>query len=131
MLENELKGFIIWELSGDIMPDLSTPLLDTVNKKLANPSMSCSEPITPSSIPPPTPTPSAMTSLPTQVFTQSPVPIKPTTGDSEMCGNGKVGNGLCPNYECCSKWGYCGVSVKHCMLFSGRPARPYLKRPKQ
>merc|ERR1719375_2655018 len=36
-----IGGFIIWELSGDIMNDLSTPLLDVVNKKLSDPSYSC------------------------------------------------------------------------------------------
>ena len=29
--EHELAGFIIWELSGDVMEDLSTPLLDIMN----------------------------------------------------------------------------------------------------
>ena len=36
-----IGGFIIWELSGDLMDDLSTPLLDVVNKKLSDPSYSC------------------------------------------------------------------------------------------
>ena len=36
-----IGGFIIWELSGDMMNDLSTPLLDVVNKKLSDPSYSC------------------------------------------------------------------------------------------
>jgi hypothetical protein len=43
-LDNDLNGFIIWELSGDLMSDLSTPLLDIVNLKLANPDYSCGEP---------------------------------------------------------------------------------------
>lgn len=42
--EHELAGFIIWELSGDVMDDLSTPLLDITNKKLNNPDLSCGEP---------------------------------------------------------------------------------------
>ena len=42
--ENNLAGFIIWELSGDVMDDLSTPLLDITNKKLLNPELSCGEP---------------------------------------------------------------------------------------
>jgi chitinase len=41
VVSNNLHGFIIWELSGDVMDDRSTPLLDTMNKKLADPSMSC------------------------------------------------------------------------------------------
>lgn len=35
-------GYIIWELSGDILEDKSTPLLDAANKKLENPSLDCS-----------------------------------------------------------------------------------------
>ena len=41
--EHELAGFIIWELSGDVMEDLSTPLLDITNAKLNNPDLSCGE----------------------------------------------------------------------------------------
>ena len=40
---NDLNGFIIWELSGTLMSDLSTPLLDVVNEKLTDPSYSCGE----------------------------------------------------------------------------------------
>mmetsp|Transcript_18470 Transcript_18470/g.38287 ORF Transcript_18470/g.38287 Transcript_18470/m.38287 type:complete len:838 (+) Transcript_18470:89-2602(+) len=39
--EKQLNGFIIWELSGDLLEGLHTPLLDITNKKLANPSMRC------------------------------------------------------------------------------------------
>jgi chitinase len=38
---NNLHGYLIWELSGDLMADLSTPLLDAMNKKLADPSAPC------------------------------------------------------------------------------------------
>jgi len=38
---HNLNGYIIWELSGDIMPDLSTPLLDAANAKLRDPSLDC------------------------------------------------------------------------------------------
>jgi len=41
VLDKGLNGFIIWELSGDMMPDLSTPLLDEVNAKLQDPSRVC------------------------------------------------------------------------------------------
>ena len=37
VLDQELNGFIIWELSGDVRSDLSTPLLDEVNRKLDYP----------------------------------------------------------------------------------------------
>ena len=34
VIENELGGFIIWELSGDMMEDLSTPLLGNLRVRL-------------------------------------------------------------------------------------------------
>ena len=40
-IDHNLGGFIIWELSGDLMDDLSTPLLDVTNKKLNNPNFNC------------------------------------------------------------------------------------------
>lgn len=43
-IDNNLAGFIIWELSGDLMSDLSTPLLDVVNNKLLEPNYNCGEP---------------------------------------------------------------------------------------
>lgn len=39
--QNDLGGFIIWELSGDLLENLRTPLLDITNKKLGNPSFQC------------------------------------------------------------------------------------------
>ncbi|KAL7530693.1 hypothetical protein ACHAXR_009440, partial [Thalassiosira sp. AJA248-18] len=41
--EHNLGGFIIWEISGDLMDDLSTPLLDVTNKKLLDPNYDCGE----------------------------------------------------------------------------------------
>mmetsp|Transcript_43344 Transcript_43344/g.77906 ORF Transcript_43344/g.77906 Transcript_43344/m.77906 type:complete len:815 (-) Transcript_43344:179-2623(-) len=38
---HDLNGYIIWELSGDLNDDLSTPLLDAANAKLLNPTMNC------------------------------------------------------------------------------------------
>jgi len=38
---NDLGGFIIWELSGDLLENLRTPLLDITNKKMGNPSFQC------------------------------------------------------------------------------------------
>lgn len=43
VIDNRLNGFLIWELSGDMLDDKSTPLLDSLNMKLNNPSMDCSE----------------------------------------------------------------------------------------
>lgn len=42
-MDNNLNGYIIWEISGDILPDLSTPLLDATNNRLNNPSVRCEE----------------------------------------------------------------------------------------
>lgn len=41
-MDHGLNGYIIWELSGDVLPDKSTPLLDAANKKLENPGIDCS-----------------------------------------------------------------------------------------
>lgn len=35
--------FLTWELSGDLLDDGSTPLLDAANKKLADPSINCAD----------------------------------------------------------------------------------------
>ena len=35
---------IIWELSGDVMKDLNTPLLDIVNRKLVETNIDCANP---------------------------------------------------------------------------------------
>jgi len=40
-LDWKLNGFIIWEISGDLMADYSTPLIDAVHAKLQNPSLDC------------------------------------------------------------------------------------------
>jgi hypothetical protein len=51
-VSSSLSGYCLWfshnrfhlfdrELSGDILPDLRTPLLDITNKKLANPAFEC------------------------------------------------------------------------------------------
>jgi len=41
VIEKNLSGFIIWEISGDLLEDLSTPLLDMANTKLKNPDLGC------------------------------------------------------------------------------------------
>ena len=38
---------IIWELSGDVMEDLNTPLLDILNRKLSEPATNCADPFGP------------------------------------------------------------------------------------
>lgn len=46
-IEQDLNGFIIWELSGDVMDDLSTPLLDILNRKLVETDTDCADPFGP------------------------------------------------------------------------------------
>lgn len=46
-IKNGLNGFIIWELSGDVMEDLHTPLLDSMNRKLSYPLTNCADPYGP------------------------------------------------------------------------------------
>eukprot|EP00585_Thalassiosira_rotula_P004448 CAMPEP_0196153706 /NCGR_PEP_ID=MMETSP0910-20130528/37653_1 /TAXON_ID=49265 /ORGANISM="Thalassiosira rotula, Strain GSO102" /LENGTH=653 /DNA_ID=CAMNT_0041417579 /DNA_START=108 /DNA_END=2069 /DNA_ORIENTATION=+ len=43
-IKEDLNGFIIWELSGDLMEDLNTPLLDMVNRKLSESDTNCADP---------------------------------------------------------------------------------------
>ncbi len=40
-MEHALNGYIIWEISGDLLPDLSTPLLDAANDRLNRPGVTC------------------------------------------------------------------------------------------
>jgi len=117
VIENDLNGFIIWELSGDIMEDLSTPLLDAVNNKLNSPSMKCSEGATPTSttqsLPPP--------SNPQTEVQQAPPSSSQTQSNSGTCGNGNVGNGVCPDGTCCSQHGWCGTTDEHCATSPSPP----------
>jgi len=46
-IKEDLNGFIIWELSGDVMEDLNTPLLDMVNRKLSESDTNCADPFGP------------------------------------------------------------------------------------
>jgi len=46
-IQENLNGFIIWELSGDVMDDLSTPLLNMVNRKLSETDTNCADPFGP------------------------------------------------------------------------------------
>ncbi|KAL3817553.1 hypothetical protein ACHAXA_010572, partial [Cyclostephanos tholiformis] len=40
-VNNKLNGFIIWEISGDLLLDGTTPLLDAMNSKLNDPAVKC------------------------------------------------------------------------------------------
>ena len=40
-LDNSLNGYIIWEISGDLMPDLSQPLLQACNDRINDPGLRC------------------------------------------------------------------------------------------
>ena len=41
VMDLNLNGYIIWEISGDLMPDFSTPLLDAANNRLNKPNIHC------------------------------------------------------------------------------------------
>jgi chitinase len=88
-IDNGLNGFLIWELSSDLMPDLSTPLLDMVNSKLSNPNLNCAsgEPETSAPTPSQTWNPTAAnTQSPTVADTQSPTVANtqsPTAADTQ------------------------------------------------
>mmetsp|Transcript_3006 Transcript_3006/g.6969 ORF Transcript_3006/g.6969 Transcript_3006/m.6969 type:complete len:694 (-) Transcript_3006:40-2121(-) len=40
-LDHSLNGYIIWEISGDLMPDLSQPLLQACNDRINDPGLRC------------------------------------------------------------------------------------------
>jgi len=77
-MENELNGFIIWEISGDLMEDFSTPLIDTVHEKLRQgPKLDCKHFHYEGSLTPPSVTPTNSPTLrpsprPTQISTPNP-----------------------------------------------------------
>ncbi len=76
-MENELNGFIIWEISGDLMLDGTTPLIDAVHTKLRDPNLDCKDFRYEGSLPPPSVTPTTSPSLrPTRRPTN---PTKPPT----------------------------------------------------
>jgi hypothetical protein len=52
-MDRNLNGYIIWEISGDLMPDLSTPLLDATNNRLNKPDVRCNpaDTLTPTPLP--------------------------------------------------------------------------------
>lgn len=93
-MDRNLNGYIIWEISGDLMPDLSTPLLDATNNRLNKPNVRC-DPTVPNdqvviigSTRTPTPLPSMMegqkpTLMPT-AFTRKPTnsTSSPTLNDA-------------------------------------------------
>jgi len=72
-IDNNLNGYIIWEISGDLMPDLSTPLLDALGNRLNNTDVRCESVdwLGPKPIAPTAPTQRA-TPLPTASLTNQP-----------------------------------------------------------
>jgi hypothetical protein len=78
-MDRNLNGYIIWEISGDLMPDLSTPLLDATNNRLNKTNARC-EPAVP----------------PTQTHTPSPFVEgqKPTTTPNVITPNPTTPNNV-------------------------------------
>eukprot|EP00804_Cyclotella_cryptica_P028311 CCRYP_013185-RB/>CCRYP_013185-RB protein AED:0.09 eAED:0.09 QI:289/0.87/0.88/1/1/0.88/9/382/644 len=46
-MNEQLNGVIMWELTGDVMKDLNTPLLDILNRKLVETTIDCANPFQP------------------------------------------------------------------------------------
>ena len=95
-IDQGLRGLVIRELSGDLMLDLTTPLLDMVNGKLQNPGLDCvnGEPGTDA------PSPS-QTFSPTTVRTPT---VSPTPGDGATCTksySGLVASSACSHFQHC------------------------------
>jgi len=56
-------------------------------------------------------------------------PVNTTAIDNEepdWCGNGYVGNGLCPDGHCCSLYGHCGYQDEYCV--NGQTVAPEVMR---
>lgn len=70
------------------------------------------------------------TTTPTSTTTSATNPIITTTtyiSSTTNCGDGNVGNGVCPTAgDCCSEWGYCGITPEHCetTTSSSRSTKP-------
>lgn len=85
-LDRNLNGYIIWEISGDLMPDLSTPLLDAINNRLNKPGVRCDsvgsttvnepKPIPPTTPPPPSAVFEHDQTPSTPVSTPKPIPLE-------------------------------------------------------
>jgi len=77
-----------------------------------------------------------LTTLPTPLPTLGPTPDSLTVTPSSLriegtCGSGFIGNGICPDSSnnCCSPWGWCGISTKHCNTTSSGPTNPVQTTP--
>merc|ERR1712086_131289 len=84
---NNLHGFIIWELSGDVMEDLSTPLLDMVNRKSSEPDTNCADPFgskLATQLPPTTTTVSPKVTTTTTEATAVFIALPPSSSQSAM-----------------------------------------------
>jgi len=103
VIDNDLNGFIIWELSGDVMEDLSTPLMDSMNAKLADPNLVCGTPLPPPTPTPPTLAPPTGTQAPAIITTPAPAPA-PTLPSDTCCPAGYTG--LQP-HDSCNKYYHC------------------------
>ncbi|GIL49045.1 hypothetical protein Vafri_5497 [Volvox africanus] len=81
----------------------------------------------PPSPPPPSPKPpSPKPPSPFPPSSKRPPPSLPYN-----CGDGNVGNGICPiATQCCSSFGYCDITVDHCYYYcAGGPCWPSLPPP--
>ena len=69
--------------------------------------------------PAPVSTPIAVpVAAPTKVPVPAPVTAPTVPNPVGTCGGGNLGNGICSNGMCCSKWGYCGTTADHCKSYT-------------
>ena len=91
-----LRGLVIRDLSGDLMLDFTTPLLDMVNAKLQNPTLDCANGEPETNAPSP-----SQTFSPTAVRTPT---VSPTPGDGASCTrshSGLVSSSTCSHFQHC------------------------------
>jgi chitinase len=129
VIQNDLNGFIIWELSGDLMPDLSTPLLNAVNDKLQHPSLSCdgggsnptNSPIKSPTPPSPTPPVGNPTKVPSKSPTKSPTPNPTTTPVGNPTKAPSVSTDKCCSWDfkTCGHFSECDTSESQCRSVCG------------
>ena len=114
-IANGLKGFLIWELTGDLMQDLSTPLLDMVNAKVANPNINCaggSYTTAPSPSQTWSPTAKPTTQSPTSTPTIGTTPPSPSSGPSCPSGySGMLAVDECTGFRYCTKGAFSSVKI--------------------
>jgi len=128
-------GAFFWVAEHDSAGSWSTPVSGAIQ-----PSTGCSisskpvpKPVLKPVKPAPKPVLKPVKPVPKPVLKPVPIPLpkpvaspllKPSSSVVGTCGNGVVGNGICPDKSlCCSQWGYCGTGSAYCPAPS-KPSPP-------